>query len=297
LHSFLSQHSKHHTDQQTIQSKMKAPMLFRSIRKGLRFKKNKNRVIKQQEEEEVSRKTVSEVSISPAKPPVNSPTLDSFLLSNAAKVESCLDRLTAMELCEKENLERYSNVLGSNICDNLVTAMMENSDSVDVQWKACWIVADLTFHNGDDKQSYKAALHNAGVSKAIVQAMKTFVHHEQMQQSASVALRNLAFQGQAGAKKVANAGAIEALLCAMKHYPDNHAIQEDACACLDNLASAQPCTKQAIIEQGGIDSILAAMEQHKQVEGLQKLARDCLYTLEPSRLEVLHRLSARRVEI
>eukprot|EP00567_Pseudictyota_dubia_P001915 CAMPEP_0197466086 /NCGR_PEP_ID=MMETSP1175-20131217/64869_1 /TAXON_ID=1003142 /ORGANISM="Triceratium dubium, Strain CCMP147" /LENGTH=1237 /DNA_ID=CAMNT_0043002115 /DNA_START=211 /DNA_END=3924 /DNA_ORIENTATION=- len=114
--------------------------------------------------------------------------------------------------------------------------------------------------------------------RATIEAMKTHLQEERVQQQACAALYSLAVDAE-NRVAVREAGGIPAIVWAMDAHPQAEDLQKHACAALVHLGGENINELMAVREAGGIPAIVRAMKVHPKVEEVQKHACIALYFL------------------
>jgi hypothetical protein len=156
----------------------------------------------------------------------------------------------------------------------LLTLLVDHADNVQVCFKVCAALENLTFTDADNR---RAIVKQDGIEK-----MLRFM--EQYQDGNAAFLRpavdaiwNVTFEDEA-VDRMAAGGLLERFLAVVQKRLDASEVQAGACAVLLNLAVKEQ-NRWKIVQLGGVAHMAAAMQQHSQCEEILEQGCQALYML------------------
>eukprot|EP00041_Stephanoeca_diplocostata_P032807 m.1062294 g.1062294 ORF g.1062294 m.1062294 type:complete len:890 (-) comp24214_c0_seq1:1361-4030(-) len=115
--------------------------------------------------------------------------------------------------------------------------------------------------------------------EALVTAMKTHTHVQQVQECALAAMSNLSSSNSENQSKIAARGGIVVLIKAMQEHQSHPLVQQYGATALRNLTLHNAENKKAIALHHGIDALVTAMKNHPEVSSVQHYAADALQNI------------------
>lgn len=164
-------------------------------------------------------------------------------------------------------------LLAAGLCHALVQAMNQHGDVMELQGKACFLLANLAFRSDD----IAARIIRAGADIAIIKGMKMFPLVAKFQHLACVTLNNLLVTTNEDGGRyeaVVAAGGIPTLIAAMNNFHGDTEIAMFACFCLSKLTDSCPDNCRLALEYGVIEAVagVISVSQDANDERLEELA-------------------------
>jgi hypothetical protein len=185
------------------------------------------------------------------------PTLDSATVeeigSNSPDVVKTAI-LSVLEIIQTMSTRDMDDLLAAGLCLAVVQAMNQHCDEMELQFKACVLLANLAFKSNE----IAVDIIQWGGDVAIVNVMKRFPLVEEIQHLACVTLNNvLVTTHEDGGRyeSVMAAGGIPALIAAMNNFPQDTQIGLFACFCLSKLTESSLENTKLAVENGVVETV------------------------------------------
>jgi hypothetical protein len=164
-------------------------------------------------------------------------------------------------------------LLAAGLCHALAQAMNQHGDVLELQGQACFLLANLAFHNA----IIAVQIIHSGGDVAIVNGMKRFPLVVEFQHLACVTLNNLLVTtNEDGGRyeSVVAAGGIPTLIATMSNFPFDTKIGMFACFCLLKLTDSSLDNCRLAMEHGAIEAVAGVISasQDANDESLEGLA-------------------------